>query len=129
MMNYKEYNAHPKMLNVKDCVIRAYCTTTHKDYIEARRELNRAKKDLGFKTYKQSGFIKKYFNKIFEWTSFPAQVGKPRITGNEFTKLYPKGNYILRMSHHLTSCIDGVIYDTWNCLDKCVYGCWKINIK
>ena len=52
--------------------------------------------------------------------SFPAKKGESRMNGEKFCKLYPKGRYILCMANHLTACVDGIIYDTWDCSDKCV---------
>ena len=57
---------------------------------------------------------------------FPAVKGKPRMNGERFCKAYPKGNYILVMAGHLSCCIDGVIYDTWDCSDKCCYTAYKV---
>lgn len=124
--HYVFYNAHPQGKRTGDCVVRAYCTATKKDYMEARRELNRAKRLLGLESYKGRGFDRKYFSEKFDWTYFPAESGQPRMTGGEFAMTHPKGRYMLRMSHHLSCCIDGIIYDTWDCSDKCVYGCWEV---
>ena len=33
----------------------------------------------------------------------------------KFLNLHPKGRHILNMAGHLTRCVDGVIYDTWDC--------------
>ena len=33
------------------------------------------------------------------------------------------------MAGHLSCCIDGVIYDTWDCTNKTVYGVYKIDIE
>ena len=48
------------------------------------------------------------------------------MTGETFCEYYPNGTYILRMAHHLSVCKDGVLYDTWNCGEKCVYNAWKV---
>ena len=122
---YKFYNAHPKQLRVNDCVVRAYCTVLGMYYNETRKELNRIKKELGFDSYKNNSFIKKLFSK-YEKISFPAIKGTSRMDGEMFCINYPKGKYVLRMAGHLTCCIDGIIYDTWDCSEKCVYNAWKI---
>ena len=122
---YKFYNAHPKQLIVNDCVVRAYSTALGKNYNETRKELNRQKKELGFDSYKNNNFIKKLFAK-YKKISFPAIKGTSRIDGEMFCINYPNGKYILRMAGHLTCCIDGIIYDTWDCSNKCVYNAWKI---
>lgn len=123
---YKYYNVHPKQLRTGDCVVRAYCTALNKDYLEARKELNRAKKDLGLTSYKTSIFFNRYFKDKYLYESYQAQKGCWRMTGEEFARRHPTGNYLLRMAHHLTCCIDGIIYDTWDCSEKCVYCSWRI---
>ena len=50
--NFIKFNAHPKGLSVKDCVVRAVSTAFKKDYLEVRRDLNRAKRELGYSSYK-----------------------------------------------------------------------------
>jgi hypothetical protein len=123
---YKYYNAHPKELRVNDCVVRAYCTATGKEYNESRRELNKARKELGCSSYKEKDFANKFYSK-YEKLSFPAKKGCNRMNGFLFAIEYPKGNYILNMAGHHTCCVDGVILDTWDCTNKCVYNAWKIN--
>ena len=48
------------------------------------------------------------------------------MNGERFCIAYPKGRYILNMAGHWSSCIDGVIYDTWDCSEKCVYTAYKM---
>lgn len=122
---FKFYNAHPRGLNVKDCVIRAYCTALNKDYNEARNELNRMKRSLGMDSYKDKKFLDKLYAN-YEKLSFPAESGYARMNGQMFMEKFPKGTYILRMAGHHTVCIDGDILDTWDCTEKCVYFAWKI---
>lgn len=122
------YNAHPKGLHVRDCVKRAIAKATGIDYTEVSRELNRYKKISGCKEYNENKNWRGYIEKVLktEKLNFPAISGVSRMNGYTFCNEYPKGAYILRMAHHLTCCIDGVIYDTWDCRDKCVYNAYKI---
>ena len=48
------------------------------------------------------------------------------MNGQRFCEAYKKGRYILNMAGHWSCCVDGVIYDTWDCSDKCVYTAYKI---
>jgi hypothetical protein len=124
---YQYYNAHPKGLIVGDCVKRAFTLATGKTYQEVTKELNDLKRCLGAKKFSNNNVWKEYV-KINCWKklSFPAIKGESRMNGYSFCKRFPKGKYILNMAHHLTCCVDGIIYDTWNCLDKCVYTAYKI---
>lgn len=119
---FQYYNAHPKGKSVPDCVVRATSVFFQKDYLEMRRELNRAKKELGFRTYSDSYFLKKYLK---NWHSLQAIKGQPRMNGERFCQAFPKGRYLLSIAGHLSVCVDGVLYDTWDVSQKCVYGYWE----
>lgn len=44
----------------------------------------------------------------------------------QFYNPHPKGTYILRMPHHWVACVDGVLYDTWDCRLTGVSKMWEI---
>jgi hypothetical protein len=122
---FKEFNAHPKGIKTSDCVVRAIATATNTDYLECRRELNRKKRELGYSSYKDTTFLYDYL-KDYPRLIFKAVKGEPRIKGSDFTKLHPKGTYILKMAGHIVACVDGVILDTWDCTYRSVYTAWEI---
>lgn len=62
----------------------------------------------------------------FRKLDFPAQKGKPRMTGETFCKKHPKGRFILRMAGHVACVKDGVLLDTFDSSWKCVYTAWEI---
>lgn len=125
---YKFLNVHPQGKRVGDCVKRAITTATQKDYKEVSRELNRYKKISGSEKFNSNENWRGYVENVLraEKISFQAVKGQPRMNGERFCKTYPKGRYILRMASHLSCCVDGVIYDTWDCSDKCVYQAYKV---
>lgn len=125
---FKYYNAHPKGLIVGDCVKRAITLAAKMDYMEVQRELNRYKKVTGAASFNSDYNPHKYVENMLNSTklSFPAERGKPRMTGREFSRTHPKGRYILNMAKHWSCCVDGDIYDTWDCSDKCVYTAYQI---
>jgi len=122
---FKEYNAHSKGKLVGDCVVRAIATATNTDYMECRRDLNRKKREWGFTDYKETKFLYKYLE---NYLRLIIKIGpeKKRVKGHQFTEIYPKGTYILKMRKHITVCIDGVILDTWDCAHLSVYTAWRI---
>lgn len=126
---YKYLNVHPKGLSVGDCVKRAITTATGWEYEEVSRELNRYKKITGADKFNNNKNWKPYVEKVLHGykLSFPATAGEHRMNGERFSESHPRGIYILRMAGHLSVCVDGVIYDTWDCSDKCVYNAWKID--
>jgi len=122
---FKEFNAHPKGIKTDDCVVRAIASATNKDYLEVRRDLNQKKREWGFTSYKDTKFLYKYFEG-YPRLIFKAIKGEPRVKGSDFTMLHPKGTYILKMTGHVTVCINGVILDTWDCFYLSVYTAWEI---
>lgn len=122
------YNAHPKNLLVGDCVKRAITVATGMDYMEVQRELNRYKKITGAKDFNSDYNPHKYVENVLHGVklSFPAQKGKPRMNGERFCKQYPNGRYILNMAGHWSCCVDGVILDTWDTSEKCVYTAYQV---
>lgn len=125
---YQYLNVHPKGLIVGDCVKRAITTAAQMDYMEVQRELNRYKKVTGAQSFNSDYNPHKYVENVLHARklSFPAQKGKKRMTAGEFSRTYPRGRYILNMASHWSCCVDGIIYDTWDPSDKCVYTAYQI---
>lgn len=124
---YKFCNPHPDGKIVNDCVKRAICLAEGRDYKDVKNDLNRLKRELGLKKFNSNENWKTYLErKNYEKISFPAKAGECRMNGHKFAEIHPAGSYILRMSKHLVACVDGVILDTWDCRDKCVYNAYKI---
>lgn len=126
---FEWYNANPKGCIVRDCVKRAISKATDMSYRDVSLALNRYKKISGAKKFNNTDNWKGYVTKVLhaKKESYPAMRGFDRMNGYTFAKSHPTGRYLLRMAHHLTACVDGVIYDTWDCLDKCVYQSYKID--
>lgn len=122
-------NVHPQQKLVGDCVKRAITKATGMDYNEVKRQLNRYKKVSGAESFNDKKNCYAYVENVLGGIkiSFPAVKGEPRMNGKRFCKEFPKGSYILSMAGHWTCCVDGVIYDTWDCTEKCVYQAWKVN--
>lgn len=121
-------NVHPKGKFVSDCVKRAITLAAEMDYMEVQRELNRYKKVTGAKVFNECKNCNAYVENVLHGVkiSFPAVKGQKRMNGERFCKAFPKGRFILRMAKHWSCCVDGVIYDTWDCSENCVYQAWQI---
>lgn len=127
-MAWQFYNAHPKGKIVGDCVKRAITVAAEMDYMEVQRQLNRYKKVTGASAFNTDYNPHKYVENVLQARklSFPARRGCKRMTAGEFAQQHPKGRYILNMAKHWSCCVDGVIYDTWDCSEKCVYTAYQI---
>lgn len=127
---FKYCNPHPQGKIVGDCVKRAITIATGKDYREISKELNRFKKVHNAECFNDwNRNVVPYMVEILGATklSFPAIKGEPRMNGTRFCNSYPKGVYVLQMSHHIVCCKDGELWDTWDCSEKCVYTAYKIS--
>ena len=122
------YNAHPKGLLVGDCVKRAISKAAGMDYMEVQRQLNRFKRVTGADKFNSNHNPHKYVEQVLhgQKMSFPAVKGMKRMNGQRFCQTYFKGRYILNMANHWSCCVDGVIYDTWDCTEKAVYTAYKV---
>lgn len=68
-----------------------------------------------------------YKGRLFDWRSFPAVKGQPRMRCALFCKLHPQGRYILKMARHLVACVDGVIMGDFAPDEtRCIYGAWEV---
>ena len=126
---YCYLNLHPKGKLVGDCVKRAIAGATGMDYMEVARQLNRAKKITHCDVFNERRNIRYYLLEVLHTTElkFPAVKGTSRMNGKRFSQMFPDGRYILNMAGHLSCCVNGTIYDTWDCSDKCVYSAYRIN--
>ena len=126
-----------KAKNVGDCVVRAICNATGKDYMEVYKaitELSKKEKTGSKKkgiSSARNGVYKttnrRYIEGVLGWKWVSTmQIGSGCTTHMKKDEL-PSGILIVKLSKHLTCVIDGVIYDTYDCSrdeDRCVYGYW-----
>lgn len=124
---FKKLNLHPDGKLVGDCVKRAIAKGFEKDYKEVSLELNRLKKITGATEFNEDKNWRKYIeDKGGQIMSFPAVTGQPRMNGHKFCEQFTKGRYIVKMAGHISVVVDGILYDTWDCRDKCVYTAFKL---
>lgn len=119
------YNANPKKKETGDCVVRAICKATGKEWDAVYRELCEIgfelkvmpNDDEAWKEYlKRNSFIE---HKISN------RKGSKRPTVESFAKDNKKGTFVLRVANHIVSSVDGFYYDLWDCGDKSLYGYWE----
>lgn len=132
-----------KASDVGDCVCRAICNATNKDYKEvyddlqafvkyekehSRRKKHKFSKNKSIRNGVPKSITKKYIEKVLGWQWYPLMtIGsgcQVHLTENEL----PNGVCILKLSKHLTVIKDRVLYDTYNCSrdgTRCVYGYWS----
>jgi hypothetical protein len=120
-----------------DCVVRSIAIATGLPYQHIYDMVNRASTRERTGTRKRgisnarTGVYKSTIHRVMKelgWTWTPTmQIGsgcKVHLRPNEL----PSGRLIVSVSKHLTTMVDGIIYDTHDCSrrgKRCVYGYWQ----
>ena len=122
---YKYYNANPRGLSTDDCVKRAISVATGMEYKNVQLELNRYKRVTGAESFNSDYNPHRYVEDVLN----AKKITVKKMTAGEFCRKYPKGRYILDMESHWSACVDGIIYDTWDCSKKTVNFAYEVTIK
>ena len=127
-MSFRYYNAHPRKLSVDDCVKRSLALTTGISYRDIQSGLNSHKKVTGAKIFYEKGNPRSYVENIlgFKRIDIKKELGGMSLTVAQFAIRHPKGRYVVSIRGHWTACIDGVIYDTWDCSKDIVLSYYHI---
>lgn len=123
---YKYYNPNPSKKEVGDCVERALCVVTDRDWLSVYDELCAVGRQVfappGHKTCYEK-FLK---DNGFTYVGVSNRKGTKRPTVAGFTKEHKTGSHLLVVANHLVGVKDGCYYDTWDSGEKCLYGYWSI---
>lgn len=114
---YVYYNANPADKVTNDCVIRALAVAFDKPWIDVFDKLTSIARE-NFDVATSKDVYTKYLELHQAEYIKTMEKGKKRLSGEDFARQYKSGIYILRMANHLTVCVGGVIYDTWDCSGK-----------
>lgn len=128
MSGYRFYNRHPAHRFVDDCTKRSISLTCGMPYLEVQKGLNAHKRITGVKVFYNTPNPHSYVENVlgFPRVKLPRRGEGSRMTVGEFAKAHPTGRYILSISGHWTSLIDGVVYDTWDCTDRALLSYYQV---
>ena len=104
-----EKNVNPYGANIDDCVIRAISLTLNIPYYDVFDELCELADKLDY-TVNSFGVFKVYLDNH----GYECRVMEEKMTVKQFSQKFYKGKYLLLVNGHMTTCICGNIYDTWN---------------
>lgn len=121
MSNFRYYNRNPDGKHLEDCVCRAISTVSGMKYETVEQLL----KATAIEYDCPELCVCCYHNLIEEMLGYEL-LDEWGMTAGEFAKAHPKGTYLLRMDGHITTCIDGEIWDIWNCSRRIVTHCWYV---
>lgn len=117
---YKFYNANSYGKFRDDCTIRAISVAENKTWADTYEKLSILARRKG-EMVDSVEFIEDYLNEHYDRQCFKnSSVG-------EFTEEHPIGIYLITMPNHITVCIDGIIYDTFDCTDRVMRCAWRVN--
>ena len=127
-MPYRFYNIHPRHLFVDDCTKRSIALTTGLDYKLVAKGLNEHKRVTGVKTYYDPPNPYSYVESVlsFPRVKMTRRAGATPMIAEAFALRHPVGRYILSLSGHWVACIDGVLFDTWDCSGEEVLSYYEI---
>lgn len=121
----KYYNPNPLKKETGDCVVRAICKATEKDWDVVFGEL--CKLAFDHKAMPNDDEVWKDYLKNNEFIEHKVsnKKGTKRPTVQSFAEKNKSGTFILRVANHIVTCQDGYFFDLWDCGDKSVYGYWE----
>ena len=121
---YCFYNANPLGRRVNDCTVRAISLATKEDWDKTYRELSEYAQKLATMpddVIYIDGYLDRRFQKVYEKNKYQKD-----MTVEQFARAHPFGVYLITMRGHITCCIDGCIYDTFNPKDRIVWDAYKV---
>ena len=118
-MSYKFYNANALGKFHNDCTVRAISLAEGKTWDETYKELSIIAQRNGI-ILEDVNFIEPLLDSRYNRVDF-----NEKYVG-EFAREHPKGVYLITMNGHITCCIDGVIYDTFDCRDRIMWSAWEV---
>lgn len=116
---YRFYNANPLNNNVADCTVRAISLAEQKSWDKTYEELSYIAQREGV-ILDDVNFIEDYLDKSYK------RIPHYSKTISEFLEEYPRGRYLITMRGHITTVIDGVLYDTFDCQNKRIWCVWEV---
>jgi hypothetical protein len=116
---YKFYNANKKGNFVNDCVVRAISIAEHLTWDDAYDKLSDIAQNEGI-LLDDVNFVENYLDQRYERTCHYSK------TVGEFIEEYPIGTYLITMPNHITVVKDGVIYDTFDCSNRNMWCCCRV---
>lgn len=124
---FKFYQPNKKQSMTGDCVVRALCKATGREWLDVFDELIIYSKDM--QVMPSSKLCYEKFLRIhnFTYTGISNKKGTKRPTVDSFSKEHKQGIFVLIVANHLVTSFDGNYYDTWDSGHKSLYGYWTKN--
>ena len=122
-MGFVYQNANPLGREVNDCTIRAISLATNSTWDQTYQKLSEFARSQAIMP-DEVQYIDQYLERNF--LKLCGCKNNFQITVEKFVRDHPKGTYLITMSGHITCCIDGQIYDTFDPSDRLVWGAYLV---
>ena len=123
---FKYYNPHPTGALLDDCVKRALCVCTGIDYTILSQQLVGFCRVTGAKRYYTDRNPHRFAEDVLGAKKIKTQ---DKMTVEDFARSHSRGRYVLGLHGHWTACVDGCIYDTWDCLKQAVQYAYAFDMQ
>jgi hypothetical protein len=123
---YRHYNPHPKGVLTEDCVVRALQVCTGFPYERLSRQLAAFRKVTGAKTKISRGNPHRFAEDVLEAKRIDVSAG---TTVETFCREHPHGRFVLDLEAHWCGCVEGDLYDTWDCGKERVNFAYEIDTE
>lgn len=120
MVDFVYYNNNPYGNEEEDCVTRAITLASGLPYFEVAEKLDLTSRLLDCEKL----CVCCYDFLIEKVLMFPKVQIDKGMTVEDFARHHRKGAFLLRMEGHITTLIDGKLYDLWNSSDKEITNAW-----
>ena len=108
--------------DLDDCTVRALTIALNYDYYVVVMALQQQAKFLKIKDFKDWENVKAFMKAEGFVKMEPKKIYKVK----DFVKQHPKGIYILSLKEHVTTLVNGTIYDTWDTTNERYYTAYRL---
>lgn len=115
------YNRNPDGNKESDCVTRAISLASGLPYSSVRKKLYHMSELLNCEKLCVCCY-RHLLDDIFKYPRVECE----GYTVEEFADMHPQGSYLVRMSGHITTIIDGNIWDIFNCGKELCTDAWLV---
>ena len=119
-MEYMYYNPSPAGRNVGDCAVRAISKALNQSWEESYIGL--ALEGLILSDMPSANYV---WGEYLKQHGFRRELAPDGISVWEFADQHPRGTYVLALSGHVVTIVDGVLYDTWPSENEVVLYFWS----
>lgn len=117
---FKYLNTNPMLNEVEDCTIRALSVAENISWDKAYQILCNYARKRGLMLSSVASIESFLDDNYISVKTYEDE------TLQEFVERHKHGTYLITMRGHITVLKDGIIYDTFNPLNRVIWGAWRV---